>query len=73
MATTDAWMQNAVNAAIQKRIAEIVDAEIATATKRVEDALRKAVASVAMTLVNEYDFSREGQYLVIRVRMDATT
>lgn len=66
---TDDRIRDAIRRELEVAIEKAVQAEIAAAQKRIEVEIRKSVATFAASMLSRYDITRDGQDLVIRVRI----
>lgn len=60
---------NAINTALEKKVEDLRARIVAEAVKQFETEMRDLVAHVAMSLVSEYNIERQGEKLVISVKI----
>lgn len=56
--------------AVEIKIQEIIDEEIAATCKRVETKVRDSIGGIAARVLEHFSFERMGQDLVIRVKFE---
>ena len=70
---TEEWLRKAIHAELKAALESEVETVLKDATQKIEKALRRQVAATALTLLQQFDVSRNGRDIIIRVRTEGDT